>query len=324
MEITILCQGTIFGKYCPSYAFTAVWRSFLLLPMYKTVFIYLAVLSSATISFNELSAQVYQSNRDAATQAYAEADYGNALGFYEKAMRSDSFNHIDYYNAACTASLLGRADLATAYLETSVESGYYNLYHLERDKDFDGIRTTPGFVDIQNRIADSLSFVDTVAVSFAFPKGRGSMDSLRQLFAAQPVTILAGSAPSSFGGNQYYEAWHRVMDRLRDSLNNRTFQTIVEDDFEDPFEADNYLRKTEGLAIVFGSMITMGSSSNQGGIHFGNAFDVHFIHDQEYIGSLYSNEVVSSDIHKLPSHSPGFHRRMEDEILHTLLRVLAP
>lgn len=50
-----------------------------------------------------------------------------------------------YYNLSCTYALLGNKKPALDYLDSSIQSGYYNYSHMMKDSDLESIRREPRF-----------------------------------------------------------------------------------------------------------------------------------------------------------------------------------
>jgi thiol-disulfide isomerase/thioredoxin len=75
------------------------------------------------------------------------------------------------YNEACAEALQGQVDKAVAALKDSVESGWNNMDHIDKDKDFDGIRKDPKFVALRKELSDKIA--------------NRSVDHVRKMLAAQ-------------------------------------------------------------------------------------------------------------------------------------------
>ncbi len=77
---------------------------------------------------------------ETATAFYEKKAYSDALKVFEQALSKPEANKNDYYNAACCASLVGDLDKANAYLNKSIELGYWDLKWMSNDADFANFR----------------------------------------------------------------------------------------------------------------------------------------------------------------------------------------
>ncbi len=67
-------------------------------------------------------------------------EYAKAKAEFAKILEQEPANEVAAYNLACTASLSARADEAIEWLRKSVELGFDDWRHMERDSDLDPIR----------------------------------------------------------------------------------------------------------------------------------------------------------------------------------------
>ena len=77
--------------------------------------------------------------------AYAYFYLGDKAKALETLVKGYAEKRIDDYNAACLYSLLGEKEKALLYLERSLDDGFRNFNHIDRDDDFDNIRDLPEF-----------------------------------------------------------------------------------------------------------------------------------------------------------------------------------
>jgi tetratricopeptide (TPR) repeat protein len=77
--------------------------------------------------------------------AYAYFYLGDSAKALETLVEGYAEKRIDDYNAACLYSLLGQKEVALRYLERSLDNGFRNFNHIDRDEDFDNIRDLPEF-----------------------------------------------------------------------------------------------------------------------------------------------------------------------------------
>lgn len=112
--------------------------------MKKSLFLFLLLSSIQGFS------QTYQSNIQKADSLYEKKEFKQALNLYEDAFRLTSLpiRDGDYYNAACIAALDGQTEKAISYLKKSVESGWIDITHMQKDEDLILLRQTPQWKEI--------------------------------------------------------------------------------------------------------------------------------------------------------------------------------
>ncbi|MCK4826698.1 hypothetical protein KA005_63765 [bacterium] len=103
------------------------------------------------------STQRVQNLNDEGNKAYSNKDYGKAIEAYLKATTYPEAEDIKlriFYNISCSYSLLGDAEKALEYLDSTVEAGYVNYRWLNKDTDFDFLRKNyeQEFKEVYNRI----------------------------------------------------------------------------------------------------------------------------------------------------------------------------
>lgn len=119
---------------------------------------------------------VSEADRKAAEQVriqgmarYKKKDWDGALALFAQALERDPGNVQALYDAACSAALAGRAAESIGYLERLAANGskpaLAKVRKSWRDRDFDGIRSEPGFkratgwarIKVVNGLDDALS-----------------------------------------------------------------------------------------------------------------------------------------------------------------------
>jgi len=83
--------------------------------------------------------------------ALQKKDYAAAVAGYEKLLASDPNDRIALYNVACAHALSGEKPEALKYLKKSVEAGFVDFQHVERDPDLEGLREEPAYKDLFER-----------------------------------------------------------------------------------------------------------------------------------------------------------------------------
>ncbi|OPL19963.1 MAG: hypothetical protein AVO35_00460 [Candidatus Aegiribacteria sp. MLS_C] len=87
-----------------------------------------------------------------ADSAYRAGDYQLSASLYLEGLQAQPWNSGSIYNLACCYGLLGRAGLASDYLERAWKAGFDDIVHVRWDPDFDPVRTDPTF----SALVDSL------------------------------------------------------------------------------------------------------------------------------------------------------------------------
>jgi len=86
-----------------------------------------------------------------------EGKYMEAKEILEKLVEQRPNSPIFLYNLACAEALLSNKSRAFSLLKDAVASGYRNVYHMERDSDFDSIRDEKEFQDILSSLRERAS-----------------------------------------------------------------------------------------------------------------------------------------------------------------------
>lgn len=115
----------------------------------KQVFVLLLILSTFT-----LTAQTFAEFIQIGDQQYSEGNFEASAQSYEQAFALEEGNASQYYNAACSWALAGHTDKATVNLILSVDKGWLNLAHLERDADLESLHDLPTWAPILATVAE--------------------------------------------------------------------------------------------------------------------------------------------------------------------------
>lgn len=76
--------------------------------------------------------------------------YEESVTAYEKILKIDPDDMIALYNIACAYSLMGDKEKALHYLARSIDTGYLDFSHMERDTDLDNIREEAQYKEIMS------------------------------------------------------------------------------------------------------------------------------------------------------------------------------
>jgi thiol-disulfide isomerase/thioredoxin len=87
------------------------------------------------------------------------ADYAKKLRAAHPGLNPNEKNVLLHalYNEACAEALQGQVDKALAALKDCVESGWNDMDHIDKDKDFDGIRKDPKFVALHKELSEKIA-----------------------------------------------------------------------------------------------------------------------------------------------------------------------
>ena len=107
------------------------------------------------LSTFSLAAQTFSEFIPTGDQQYQAGDYEASAQAYEQAFALEEGNASQYYNAACSWALAGNTDKATANLMLSVDKGWMNLAHLERDADLESLHDLPTWAPILAAVAEN-------------------------------------------------------------------------------------------------------------------------------------------------------------------------
>lgn len=72
-------------------------------------------------------------------------EYELSIQCFEKVIQLDPTESAAYYNIACCYSLMGEVDKALEWLAISIDKGFKDHAHMEKDSDLDNIRNTDGY-----------------------------------------------------------------------------------------------------------------------------------------------------------------------------------
>jgi len=86
------------------------------------------------------------------SEAYNAGEYEQAIQYYLALAHSGPHWSNPIYNIACCFGLLGDAELAALYLERAVPEEFDDIWHVENDPDFDGVRDDPVFIEAFERV----------------------------------------------------------------------------------------------------------------------------------------------------------------------------
>ncbi len=75
-----------------------------------------------------------------------------AVTHFKECVKQHPKDHLSHYNLACAYSLMNDVDNAIKHLALSIENGYDDLEHMEKDPDLDNIRSDPRYGELKKRL----------------------------------------------------------------------------------------------------------------------------------------------------------------------------
>ncbi len=90
-------------------------------------------------------------------KAYQDKQYEKATQYYLAYLQNVKNDAGNLYNLACCYGLLGKADLAAAWVEKAVEAGWTDMEHLKNDSDFLLVRESESFKTTMSNLEKKLS-----------------------------------------------------------------------------------------------------------------------------------------------------------------------
>jgi tetratricopeptide (TPR) repeat protein len=78
--------------------------------------------------------------------------YSLSVTHFLECLKQQPKNEIVHYNLACSYSLMNDAANALKHLSLSIENGYRDLAHMEKDEDLANIRSDPGYRELVNEL----------------------------------------------------------------------------------------------------------------------------------------------------------------------------
>jgi tetratricopeptide (TPR) repeat protein len=78
--------------------------------------------------------------------------YALSITHYKKCLKQQPNNYLVHYNLACAYSLMNDVDNAVKHLALSIENGYKDLSHMEKDEDLDNIRSDQRYKELKDKL----------------------------------------------------------------------------------------------------------------------------------------------------------------------------
>jgi hypothetical protein len=96
--------------------------------------------------------QNYKSLVSEADALYKNKDYKKSVEKYTEAFKIEQKSGSDFYNAACSAALLGKKNVAFQWLQLALDKGWINVRHLKTDTDLDALHNDKKWLPFVNEM----------------------------------------------------------------------------------------------------------------------------------------------------------------------------
>lgn len=137
--------------------------------------------------------QNYKSTIAEASAFYDNKQYKESVEKYKEAFKIEQKNGSDFYNAGCSAALLGENKLAFTWLHLAIKNGWSNITHLKKDTDLTSLHPDKNW----NKLVSELqSIIDKKEANYDKPL----QTKLLAIFEDdQPIRQQYISAQKEFG-----------------------------------------------------------------------------------------------------------------------------
>lgn len=102
-------------------------------------------------------AQNYNTLIANAENFYTNKDYNNSILAYKKAFKINNSKAQDFYNAACSAALLGNKKLAFNWLNMALKNGWTNVKHIQNDADLKSLHNHKKWTALVNQMQEQIN-----------------------------------------------------------------------------------------------------------------------------------------------------------------------
>ena len=82
--------------------------------------------------------------------------YALSVSHFKECLKQQPDNYLAHYNLACSYSLMNDPDGAVRHLALSIEKGYKDIGHIEKDEDLDNIRSDPRYKQLMKELRQKL------------------------------------------------------------------------------------------------------------------------------------------------------------------------
>ena len=162
--------------------------------------LFLIVMSFFSFS---VCSQTYDAYVIEATASYQAKAYKTSLALWNKAFERHPGYASDYYNAACTAALAGKREIAFDYLEQAVSTGWEDIAWLQQDSDLARLKESPKWTTF----IDAIPALQKEYVTSLNLELKNQLENLRM--QDQTIRLLLPDAAKRFGRESAEYKWFR-------------------------------------------------------------------------------------------------------------------
>ena len=176
-----------------------------------------------TLTVFSLQSQTFEAFISQGDKFYDEKKYKESAEAYEQAFAIQEGSASHYYNAACSWALAENTNQAFKYLKLSADKGWKNLKHIQRDEDLAGLRSSPTWLEIIQKVQANLD-------EYEKDLDKPLKEQLERIYVRdQTLRQLYQDAEEKFGrdSDEMKYFWQLVSEQ--DSINEREVLQIIEE-----------------------------------------------------------------------------------------------
>ena len=154
---------------------------------------------------------------------YEAKNYKVSTNYFEKAIKSKPESKMNFYNAACAASLANDKKNSLKWLEIAINNGFDNLNHIKTDSDLDNLRKEKKFNKI---ITELQKKTELIEANYDKPLQKELLEIFKE---DQEIRNQYVSAQKKYGyQGKEMDSLGKIM-TLKDSLNLKKIVKILDE-----------------------------------------------------------------------------------------------
>lgn len=273
--------------------------------------------------FQSVKGQDLTSILKKARTSYESKDYKKALEEYEHGMElinGKRIGQLVYYNAACSAALIGDKQRAIKYLQGSIDQGYHDVIHINKDSDFDSIKNSKKFRKILRKLSkrnDKLVIEELDFIHETDKEGYYTLPELKETFKKEFQLLGTGEPFVNDKEKSYTYLIQDVFERVKqnEEVRNRITKTLLDTDQEMIKELGEAISETSPPTIYLSLNVLrkIGSDPSQAEI-----FMIMFFDKGEMVYQI--KGAVKNQIQMI--HSNRAKGKIKDKLFEELMSVL--
>ncbi|MFK7770520.1 MAG: hypothetical protein AB8F94_00220 [Saprospiraceae bacterium] len=191
-----------------------------------------------------------------AVNQYRQKNYESSFNLYQKYIEKDTTYELAYYNGACSASLIGKKEVALEYLEKSIKKGYTNIWHIEKDSDFKNINETEEWERILEELRVNNDKVVKSKIEFQLGKKKDKfyeIDRIKEIIKEKGIHLVGSGNPIEPPNQSYSELISEVFEDISKDEKNKEFvkKILVDHEMNKMKEIDKITTDLETPSIYF-------------------------------------------------------------------------